>query len=358
MEIKVVTGANLGDEGKGLVSYCLAKEATEKNHKVLTVLYNGGVQRGHTAGGKVFHCLGTGALVGSDTFYHEKFLLDPIALFLTQETPIIDPRCRVVLPCDVVRNRKKELARGGAKHGSCGLGIFEASKRNATQEFSLYAAEMANAWNVYPKVKAILEQYDCGEDELYNLDNWMRAIGWVVSNCKIATFDEVATNYDTIIFEGGQGLLLDQSLINFTKHLTPSSVGHYNIAELIRTMNAQTDVYYVSRTYMTRHGVGEMEAECAKEDINPLIVDKTNQRNDWQDDLRFGYINERTLYNRVQRDFQHYHNANAHMVFTQMNYTNGRIAIGKNEFAEIQKPSFITNIHGSWKEDTMSKIEI
>ena len=31
MEIKVVTGANLGDEGKGLVSYCLAKEAAEKN---------------------------------------------------------------------------------------------------------------------------------------------------------------------------------------------------------------------------------------------------------------------------------------------------------------------------------------
>lgn len=357
MEIKVVTGANLGDEGKGLVSYCLAKEATEKNHKVLTVLYNGGVQRGHTAGGKVFHCLGTGALVGSDTFYHEKFLLDPIALFLTQETPIIDPRCRVVLPCDVVRNRKKELARGGAKHGSCGLGIFEASKRNATQEFSLYAAEMTNAWNVYPKVKTILEQYDCGEDELYNLDNWMRTIGWVVSNCKIATFDEVATDYDTIIFEGGQGLLLDQSLINFTKHLTPSSVGSYNIAEEINALNCKTDVFYVSRTYMTRHGRGPMEAECDKENINPDIVDRTNQYNDWQEGLRFGYLNQDSLARRAKHDFARYKNADAHIVYTQLNYTNGQIA-AKNGNEAIVKPKFVTDIYGSWKEDTMSKLNI
>lgn len=358
MEIKVVTGANLGDEGKGLVSYCLANEAVSKGHKVLTVLFNGCAQRAHTAGGKIFHCTGTGALVGSDTFYHERFVLDPMTLWITGEKVIIDPGCRVILPCDILINRAKENSRGENRHGSCGMGLFEAVKRSKNEEDAVYAGELMFPYHLYKKVRRIIEKYPCGPDDLYNLDNWMRAVDYVVKNCKFCGIMSVLPRYDEIIFEGGQGLLLDQSHINETVHLTPSSVGSYNIASMINFLGVPTDIYYVSRTYMTRHGAGEMEAECKREEINPDIVDKTNMPNPWQGDLRFGYINQDTLAKRVKNDFAAYSNANAHMVFTQMNYTNGRIAVGKNEFAEIQKPSFITNIHGSWKEDTMSKIEI
>ena len=35
MEVKVVIGANAGDEGKGLVSGCLARQAMQENKKVL-----------------------------------------------------------------------------------------------------------------------------------------------------------------------------------------------------------------------------------------------------------------------------------------------------------------------------------
>ena len=58
MEVKVVTGANYGDEGKGMVSYALANEAVQKNKKVLTVFYNGGIQRAHTANDQILHCIG------------------------------------------------------------------------------------------------------------------------------------------------------------------------------------------------------------------------------------------------------------------------------------------------------------
>lgn len=357
MEIKVVTGANLGDEGKGLTSYCLAKEAVEKGNKVLTVLFNGGAQRGHTAGGKVFHCSGTGALVGSDTFYHSKFLLDPIALWLAQERVIISPDCRVILPCDVVKNRAKEVARAGERHGSCGMGIFEASKRSAEKEFVLYAIDLCDPWKLYLQVKTILQYFNTKEDELYNLDNWMQAVDWVRSNCVVSYFEDIVNNYDTIIYEGGQGLLLDQSLIGFTKHLTPSSVGSYNIAEEINNLNCKTDVFYVSRTYMTRHGRGPMESECSKEDINPEIIDCTNQYNDWQEGLRFGYLNQYSLARRAEHDFARYKNANAHIIYTQLNYTNGQIAT-KNGKEAIVKPQFVTDIYGSWKEDTMLKLEI
>ena len=107
---------------------------------------------------------------------------------------------------------------------------------------------------------------------------------------------------------------------------------------------------------MTRHGAGEMEAECKREDINPDIVDKTNMPNPWQGDLRFGYLNQDTLAERVKEDFKAYNHANAHMVFTQLNYTNGMIATGTNVREQIKRPEFVKSIIGSDKEDFMKEI--
>ena len=358
-KVKVVIGANLGDEGKGLVSYCLGETAINSGERVLTVLYNGGAQRAHTARGRVFHCTGTSDFIGGDTYYHHKFLLDPITLWLTGETVYIDPRCRVILPCDVMRNRKKEISRGDNKHGSCGMGIFEASKRSTNPNYLVEAAELYDAYTLYNKVKRIQSEYNDAfeNDDLYNLDNWMRAVAYVTENCQIKTFGEIYSDYDTIIYEGGQGLLLDQSNVGDFPHLTPSSVGGYNIASDIAALNLPTSIYYVSRTYMTRHGAGPMEAECEKKDINPNIVDKTNEENPWQGKLRFGYLNTDSLYNRVQQDLSQYGSkVEANMVFTQLNYTDNKLCVGNNQLIEIAKPDFIHSVFGSDKEDNMFKV--
>ena len=47
----------------------------------------------------------------------------------------------------------------------------------------------------------------------------------------------ILTTYKTIIYEGGQGLLLDQSNMDDFPHLTPSSVGIYNIHSDIVNQN-------------------------------------------------------------------------------------------------------------------------
>lgn len=358
-KVKVVVGANYGDEGKGLVSYCLGETAIGSGERVLTVLYNGGAQRAHTARGRIFHCTGPSDMIGGDTYYHHKFLLDPITLWLTEETVYIDPHCRVILPCDVVRNRNKEIERGNKKHGSCGMGIFEASKRSANSHYLVEAAELLDPYALYNKVKRIQEEYNGAfeNDELYNLDNWMRAVAYITSNCQIKKFEDVYPSYDTIIYEGGQGLLLDQSNIDCFPHLTPSSVGGYNIAKDIAALNLPTDIYYVSRTYVTRHGAGPMEIECEKKDINANIVDKTNEENPWQGKLRFGYLNTDTLWERVRQDLSQYNNkVNANMVFTQLNYTDNKLCVGNKQFEEIVKPSFINSILGSDKEDEMFKV--
>lgn len=358
MNVKVVTGANAGDEGKGMVAFSLAKEAISRNEKVLSILYNGGVQRGHTANGQVVHCTGTGDLAGGTTFYDEHFVVDPIALWLTETKVYIHPMCRVVLPCDVVRNREKEISRGLLKHGSCGMGIFECVKRNKYDHLKLYAKDLKDSFSLYRKVEDLKNRFACGvDDDVYNTDNFMRAADYVVRNCPMVELHQIVSKYDTLIFEGGQGLLLDQTNMGDFPHLTPSSVGSYNIHDTINNLGAEsTDIFYVSRSYMTRHGVGPMDSECTKDDINPNIVDATNVRNDWQDELRFGYIDTAKLYRRVKSDFSRYDNAKMNMVFTQLNYTNGRIASGKNKFDDIVLPDFVNGLYLSDQKDVINKV--
>lgn len=358
MNVKVVTGANLGDEGKGMVAFSLAREAISKDEKVLSILYNGGVQRGHTANGQVVHCTGTGDLAGGTTYYDKHFLVDPIALWLTGTKVYIHPECRVVLPCDVIRNREKEISRGASKHGSCGMGIFECSKRSKYDHLRVCANDLKDIFSLYGKVEHLRKSLGHGlDDEVYNTDNFMRAADYVVRNCPMVELHEIVSGYDTLIFEGGQGLLLDQANGKDFPHLTPSSVGSFNIYETINNLGAEsTDIFYVSRSYMTRHGVGPMDAECKKEDINPDIVDATNIRNDWQDDLRFGYIDTNKLYRRVRGDFARYNDAKLNMVFTQLNYTNGCIATGKGRFDEIIIPDFVDGLYLSDQKDIINKV--
>lgn len=357
MNVKVVTGANAGDEGKGMVAYSLAKEAISRNEKVLSVLYNGGVQRGHTANGQVVHCTGTGDLAGGTTYYDERFVVDPIALWITGTKVFIHPKCRIVLPCDVIRNRKAEIARGVNRHGSCGMGIFECVKRNKHTRWKLCATDLKDYFTLYEKIEEMKKTFVHDlNDDVYNTDNFMRAADYVVRNCPMVELHQIVSEYDTLIFEGGQGLLLDQANSGGFPHLTPSSVGSYNIHETINNLGAEsTDIFYVSRSYMTRHGAGPMDAECKKEDINASIVDATNGVNEWQGSLRFGYIDTDKLYKRVRDDFGRYDNAKLNMVFTQLNYTDGRIATGKDKFDEIIVPDFIDGLYLSDQKDVITK---
>jgi adenylosuccinate synthase len=297
-------------------------------------------------------------LTGGTTYYDERFVVDPIALWLTGTKVFIHPMCRIVLPCDVLVNREKEISRGLNKHGSCGMGIFECVKRNKHTDLKVKAADLKDYFSLYSKVAKINKHLGCSiSDEVYNTDNFMRAVDYVVQNCPMVELHEIVSDYDTLIFEGGQGLLLDQSNMGDFPHLTPSSVGSYNIHNTINNLKAEsTDIFYVSRSYMTRHGVGPMDAECKKEDINPDIVDATNIRNDWQDELRFGYIDTDKLYRRVKGDFSRYNNANLNMVFTQLNYTDGRIATGKGKLDEIVVPDFVTNLYLSDQKDVINKM--
>ena len=59
---QAVIGAAMGDEGKGLVSRWLAKQAFEREEKTLTVFFSGGCQRAHTTVEGVFSYFACGTI--------------------------------------------------------------------------------------------------------------------------------------------------------------------------------------------------------------------------------------------------------------------------------------------------------
>ena len=137
-------------------------------------------------------------------------------------------------------------------------------------------------------------------------DNYYKDLDFMMSHVHVVNNDQLLNGYDTIVFENGQGLLLDQNNTEYYPHLTPSNTGIKNPARIIKSVNWTDEINieacYVTRTYMTRHGAGAFPTECNKEEINPDIKDLTNVPNPHQDTLRYGKLNVEELYERCQAD--------------------------------------------------------
>ncbi len=116
---------------------------------------------------------------------------------------------------------------------------------------------------------------------------------------------EEIKKYDTIIYEGAQGLGLDEKNYRRFPHVSASSTTSEVPLDRIKLYKKPEDtieIIYITRSYFTRHGAGYLEGECAKNEINPLIVDKTNVPNPFQDSIRYGKFDLETFKERVYRD--------------------------------------------------------
>ena len=143
-DIKIVIGANFGDEGKGLMTdyFCAAAPS-----QALVVLSNGGAQRAHTVvtpeGYRhVFRHIGSGSFVDADTWMCKHFIVNPV-IFIQEYRKLakhgiinfniyMDPRCKLTTIFDMLINQVIEINRGTNKHGSCGIGVYETVYRNQT----------------------------------------------------------------------------------------------------------------------------------------------------------------------------------------------------------------------------------
>jgi adenylosuccinate synthase len=307
MRAKAVIGASFGDEGKGLtVDYLCSR-----GDAGVVVRFNGGAQAGHTVvtpDGRrhVFKQVGSGAFMGVPTFLSKYVSVNPIALFMElkklDEIHVVpelfaSPECLVTTFADMVINRRLEDARGAGRHGSCGMGIGETIERSLVPELKITMADIYSGMNLEPKLAEICDKYArfrTGKpvDEPKMADAFLKA-------CKAlpeAVFPAGIGQCENPVFEGAQGLLLDSHNTEYFPHVSRSRTGMHNVRKLCAAAGInEIDVYYVTRTYLTRHGAGPLPGE----DPKLSYADDTNTDNTYQGGLRFAPLDIKALEDRV-----------------------------------------------------------
>ena len=146
------------------------------------------------------------------------------------------------------------------------------------------------------------EWKDVVESDLL-IDNFITDVRIFCSRTRRVTYP-VLNTYNTVVFESGQGLLLDENMTFYGDNTTPSNTGIYNACKRINTQfdSAYVEFCYVSRTYMTRHGAGRFVTECDKSLINSEMFDETNVTNQFQDCLRYGQLDLDNLKTRIENN--------------------------------------------------------
>lgn len=158
--------------------------------------------------------------------------------------------------------------------------------------------------NIAVKVGADYKTYNPTQKTFVNCDSFVFDIGdemfFVVPTNTIVAGDIILVNKEPrYVLDVKDDII---TAINYKsgtiENITPASVGLLHPKNLIFKnfddveKECQIENYYVSRTYLTRHGKGQIgisgDCECGKEDINPNMVDKTNVPNPNQGTLRYG----------------------------------------------------------------------
>jgi len=109
-------------------------------------------------------------------------------------------------------------------------------------------------------------------------------------------------DWGQLVFEGAQGLLLDQERGAFP-YVTRSHTGIRNALDVAAEAGVDTlDVTYVTRAYLTRHGAGPLANELPGPPY-PGIEDRTNIPNEFQGTLRFAHLDLDLLVQTIRTDF-------------------------------------------------------
>lgn len=338
----IITGMGYGDEGKGSVTDYI----TRRDNATLVVLHNGGSQRAHnvvTPCGKhhTFSQFGSGTLVRENvaTLLGRRFLFNPVELWAENEHLIelgctnaldrlyVDYRCPIITPFHVAANRLRELQRqhDTGVHGSCGQGIGETmmdvlgvnniGEGNGYWTQSLRAGDLAYAdvddWlkDIQERkrremLKAAPDTMDSDEWEVLQDDTEPAALAELYWNTvapqpadkhhvHITIDTAILGQHESVVFEGGQGVLLDQDY-GFHPYTTWSKCTDENAFEILQ----DTDFHWpssitrlgVTRSYMTRHGAGPFVTE-APIDVKELH----NNMGRWQGKWKVGVLDLKAL---------------------------------------------------------------
>jgi len=309
-----VNGFGFGDEGKGTTVDYLASLTNEVGDQLFTTVVktNGGAQTAHnvvTDDGRhhTFAQFGSGTFRGVQTFLSRFCLVNPLALHRESEylagvgvehaleLVSVDPRALITTPFHAEVNRARELARGGDRHGSCGVGIGETMvyARQFGDEAPIMA-DCANPPSMRRKLGKLYDYYTSAGfavDAVIPVAELVEIYELLAQMIKVTDEDYLRRLLarERVIFEGAQGVLLDQWSA-FHPHATYSTTTFEN-GQTLLTETGQAGMATrlgVIRAYQTRHGAGPMPTES--EALSHAVPDLHNGRGAFTGDFRVGHL--------------------------------------------------------------------
>lgn len=284
MEAIITVGLGFGDEGKGSIVHHLADD------KTLVVRYNGGFQAEHNVycGGKhhTFSQLGSGSFKGADTYLSENMIINPSAFNMEyssfEKTSGISPKVYINEDCLVTTKYHEALCRDREKytfHGSCGVGVGATREMWSKTGDGLFASDLISHSKTKRKLNWIRQW--CQDQVPYN--EYYSPLEYVDFNEEIFRLNEPDyanivgrdfrfSNYEKIVFEGSQGMGLDQTY-GTIPHTTYSNITPEFAKDICKEFGIDYKILGITRAHQTRHGNGPLQYEirsnfCDDDNIN------------------------------------------------------------------------------------------
>lgn len=315
-----VLGLGFGDCGKGLFVDAMARRW--QAHTI--VRFNGGAQAGHNVvtpdAHHTFSQFGAATFVpGVQTLLLDPVIVHPTALLIEAQVLAaagvsdalsrlhIDGQCRITTPFHQAAGRMRELLRGSAAHGTCGVGVGE-TVRHALEhpQQALRYADLLEASVAHEKLQAIRQTLlaeleplctTTHAKELRVLQSESIAVEWlntaraVARQCPPASAEVIysqLTKTGAVLFEGAQGVLLDEWR-GFHPHTTWSTISTTAVEQALTRFGIHTPVehYGVLRSYLTRHGTGPLPTEDTA--LDAMLPEPHNTAQGWQGRFRRGH---------------------------------------------------------------------
>ena len=320
----IVVGLGFGDCGKGTTVDALVRRFGARR----VVRFNGGAQAGHNVvlpDGRhhTFAQLGAGSFVeGVGTHLASTVVVHPSALRVEArylagagvsdalERTTIAPGCRVTTPYHQAAGRIRELIRGDAAHGTCGVGVGETVRdalahpddvltmgelwrtdalawlrriraRLAEELVALVGDDASEALAAERAV--LIDEGDCVAGR------WLAYVrGLEGEGVRLRTDAEVCEDArdEHLVFEGAQGVLLDEHH-GFHPHTTWSTCTPEHALAFLEGAPHTIRRVGVLRTTLTRHGAGPFPSEDAA--LGRALPEPHNDARGWQGRFRVGW---------------------------------------------------------------------
>ena len=314
MKVSIVLGSLFGDCGKGKEVSRLCLEEPENS---IVIRFSGGCQAGHTVihnGLKhVFASFGSGTLQGVPTYWSRFCPVEPVALVneykVLKEKGInpeiyLDWMCPLTTPVDIYNNRNNKY---NIIDGTCGCGIGATIQRQEDMH-KIYFMDIYNETVLKAKISNLLYSKKMFQFDNKNFDKFYESIEFIKDN-KIGNYQIKNLRDKHLIFEGSQGILLDQDF-GFFPNVTRSNTTVKNALVVLDELwhkisfnsamyyDIKFDLHYVTRCYQTRHGNGFMSDE--RELLLKNAEEEINVNNKYQGEFRKGNFDIQLLKHAIR----------------------------------------------------------